>query len=365
VGRFSTGQPVRRKEDQRFITGSGRYTDDITLDNQAYLFLFRSPYAHGAITTLDVAEARKSDGVLAVYTADDLTDAGIKDVMGADMPPSSQSEARSALCQPPLARGRVRYVGEPVAGIVAESVAAARDAAELIWFDVDEQTAAVTMADALQDGAVQIHDGVPRNSYGHLEYGDRDATDSAFEGAATTVDIEIVNNRLAPTAMEPRGCNVGWDGSTLTVYQGCQGVHALRDRLNHSLDLDPADIHVISPDVGGAFGLKFFLQCETVVAAHAAMDIGRPVKWTGDRNESFLSDLHGRDHVSRAELAIDENGKFTAMRALITGNLGAYCSQAGPIIPWFGACMTTGSYDIPVAWVDVHMVVTNTVPTEA
>ena len=365
VGRFSTGQPVRRKEDQRFITGSGRYTDDITLDGQAYLYLFRSPYAHGAITTLDVADARKSEGVLAVYTAADLTDAGVKDVMGADMPPSSQSEARSALRQPPLARGRVRYVGEPVAGIVAESLVEARNAAELIWFEVDEQNAVVTVADALRDDAVQIHDSVPGNSYGHLEYGDRDATDSAFESAATTVDIEIINNRLAPTAMEPRGCNISWDGNTLTVHQGCQGVHALRNRLNSSLNLDPANIHVISPDVGGAFGLKFFVQCESVVAAHAAMDIGGPVKWTGDRNESFLSDLHGRDHVSRAELAIDESGKFTAMRASITGNLGAYCSQAGPIIPWFGACMTTGCYDIPVAWVDVHMVVTNTVPTDA
>ena len=365
VGRFSTGQPVRRKEDQRFITGSGRYTDDITLDRQAYLYLFRSPYAHGAITTLDVADARKSEGVLAVYTAADLTDAGVKDVMGADMPPSSQSEARSALRQPPLARGRVRYVGEPVAGIVAASLVEARNAAELIWFEVDEQNAVVTVADALRDDAVQIHDSVPGNSYGHLEYGDRDATDSAFESAATTVDIEIINNRLAPTAMEPRGCNISWDGNTLTVHQGCQGVHALRNRLNSSLNLDPANIHVISPDVGGAFGLKFFVQCESVVAAHAAMDIGGPVKWTGDRNESFLSDLHGRDHVSRAELAIDESGKFTAMRASITGNLGAYCSQAGPIIPWFGACMTTGCYDIPVAWVDVHMVVTNTVPTDA
>ncbi len=365
MGRFSTGQAVRRKEDQRFITGNGRYTDDVTLDRQAYLHLFRSPYAHGAITTLDVAGARESAGVLAVYTAADLTGAGIKDLIGADMPASSQSAARSALRQPPLARDKIRYVGEPVAGILAESLAAARDAAELIWFEVDEQSAAVTPADALKSDAARIHEGVHGNSFGHLEYGDRDATDRAFERAATTVDIEIVNNRLAPTAMEPRGCNVTWDGSILTVYQGCQGVHALRDRLVNSVKLEPDNIHVISPDVGGAFGLKFFLQCETVVAAHATMALGRPVKWIGDRNESFLSDLHGRDHVSRAELAIDEHGKFIAMRVSITANLGAYCSQAGPIIPWFGACMTTGCYDIPVVWVDVHMVVTNTVPTDA
>ncbi len=365
VGRFSTGQPVRRKEDQRFITGNGRYTDDITLDNQAYLYLFRSPYAHGVITALDVAEARKSAGVVAVYTAEDLAAAGIKDLIGANMPPSSRSEAKNALRQPPLARGRIRYVGEPVAGIVAESFAAARDAAELIWFDVDELTAAVSIGDALQDGAEQIHDDVPGNSYGHLEYGDRDATDKAFDNATTTVEIEIINNRLAPTAMEPRGCNITWDGNNLTIYQGCQGVHALRDRIASSVNLDRDSIHVISPDVGGAFGLKFFLQCESVVAAHAAMDTGRPVKWTGDRNESFLSDLHGRDHASRAELAIDDDGRFTAMRASISGNLGAYCSQAGPIIPWFGACMTTGCYDIAIAYVDVHMVVTNTVPTDA
>ncbi len=365
MGRFSTGQPVTRKEDQRLITGNGRYTDDITLDGQAFLTLFRSPYAHGAITKLDVDGARKAAGVLAVYTADDLTAAGIRDVIGMDLPASSQSEAKSALRQPPLARGRVRYVGEPVAGIVAESLAAARDAAELIWLDVDEEDAAVAPLDALLSDAVQIHDSVPGNSYGHLEYGDREATDKIFESAATTVGIEIINNRLAPTAIEPRGCNIAWDGSVLTVYQGCQGVHALRDRLANSLNVESENIHVIAPDVGGAFGLKFFLQCETVVAAHAAMNVGRPVKWIGERNESFLSDLHGRDHVSRAELAMDENGKFTAMRVSITGNLGAYCSQAGPIIPWFGACMTPGCYDIPVVWVDVHMVVTNTVPTDA
>ena len=365
MGRFSTGQPVTRKEDQRFITGSGRYTDDVTLDGQAFLYLFRSPYAHGSITSLDVNDARNCGGVLAVYTADDLTAAGIKDIVGADLPASSQSEAKSALRQPPLARGRIRYVGEPVAGVVAESPAAARDAAELVWLEVDEESATVTPLDALRSDAAQIHDNVPGNSYGHMEYGDRKETDKAFASAATTVDIEIINNRLAPTAMEPRGCNIAWDGSKLTVYQGCQGVHALRDRLAKSVDVGLDHIHVIAPDVGGAFGLKFFLQCETVVAAHAAMDIGRPVKWIGDRNESFLADLHGRDHVSRAELAMDESGKFMAMRVSITANLGAYCSQAGPIIPWFGACMTPGCYDIPVLWVDVEMVVTNTVPTDA
>ena len=365
MGKFGTGQAIRRTEDQRFITGDGHYTDDISLPNQAHLYLLRSPYAHGTITSLDVSEARQAAGVIAVYTAQDLTTAGVGDVVGAGMPPSSLTEARPALQQPPLARAHVRYVGEPVAGIVADSLAAARDAAELIWFDVDELEAMVTPADALHDTAAPIHDSVPDNNYGILEYGNRELTDKAFADAAQTVDIEIENNRLAPTAMEARGCNISFDGGKMTVYQGCQGVHVLRDRLAHSIDIDLANMHVISPDVGGAFGLKFFLQCETVVAAHAAMDTGRPVKWLADRNESFLSDVHGRDHVSQASLAMDENGKILAMRVSITANLGAYCSQAGPIIPWFGACMTTGCYDIEECYVDVCMAVTNTVPVDA
>lgn len=365
MGKFGTGQAIRRTEDQRFLTGSGRYTDDISLEDQTFLYLYRSQYPHGAITSLDVDDARNAPGIIAVYTAADLTAAGIRDVVGMATPGSSRAEAREALEQPPLARDRVRYVGEPVAGIVAESLAAAKDAAELIWLDVDEVGAAVTVEQALAESATQIHENVPGNSYGILEYGNREATDSVFESATHIVAIEIINNRLAPTAMEPRCCNLQYDGKTLTAYQGCQSVHVLRDRLAKSINLDPADIHFISPDVGGAFGLKFFLQCETVVAAHAAMDIGRPVKWTADRNESFLSDLHGRDHVSHGELAIDNDGRIAAMRVSITANIGAYCSQAGPVIPWFGACMTTGCYDIPVAYADIETVVTNTVPVDA
>jgi len=365
MGKFGTGQAIRRKEDQRFLTGTGRYTDDIRFDNQAYLYLFRSPYAHGIIGSLDIDEARTAPGVIAVYTADDLADAGIQDVVGMGMPPSSVTEAKAALQQPPLARERVRYVGEPVVAIVAESIAAAKDAAELIWLEVDERPAAVSIRQALGAGAEQIHTGVPGNRYGVLEYGNSDETERAFEAADHVVSIDIVNNRLAPTAMEPRGCNIRYDGKTLTVYQGCQSVHVIRDRLAQSVNLDPQDIHFISPDVGGAFGLKFFLQCETVVAAFAAMQTGRPVKWIGDRSESFLSDLHGRDHLTTGKLALDGDGRIQAMRVCITANLGAYCSQAGPVIPWFGACMTTGCYDVQAAYVDVEMIVTNTVPVDA
>jgi carbon-monoxide dehydrogenase large subunit len=367
MGQFGTGQAIRRVEDQRFLTGTGTYTDDVNLDGQLFLCLFRSPYAHGSITTLEVGDARNSPGVVAVYTAVELHAAGVRDVTGADMPASSLTPARDAIEQPALARDKVRYVGEPVAAVVATSLAKARDAAELIEFDVDEIDPVISVYSALLDDAALVHDGVAGNSLGILEYGDKTRTDKIFASANTVAEIDIVNNRLAPTAMEPRGCIADYDlaAQQVTLYQGCQGVHALRDRLLHSFDLRPEQLHVISPDVGGAFGLKFFLQCETVVAVFAAMDLARPVKWTADRTESFLADLHGRDHVTRAQMALDNTGHFLAMKVSIIANTGAYCSQAGPIIPWFGACMTPGCYDIESVYVDVQMALTNTVPVDA
>ena len=367
MGIFGTGQAIRRKEDERFLTGEGLYTDDITLDRQAYLYVFRSPYAHGTITDLDVTQARDAADVLCVLTADDLTAAGIRDLPGSNMPKSSLTDARAAKQQPPLARERVRYVGEPVAGIVATSIAAARDAAELIELDVDELEAVVQPEDALSDGAVLIHDDVAGNSLSIQEWGDREATDKAFKGASHVVEIRVENNRLAPTAIESRACNASFnpDDNTLTLYQGCQGVHFLRDNILGSINLPKENIHVISPDVGGAFGLKFFLQCETIVAIAASMQLGQAVKWTAERSESFLSDLHGRDQVASASLALDENGKFLAMRSDIVNNAGAYCSTFGPLVAWWGACMTTGVYDIPAAYAAIESVLTNTVPTDA
>lgn len=367
MGKFGTSQAIRRREDQRFITGSGCYTDDTEFPGQAYLYVFRSPYPHGNIKRLDIAAARMSAGVLDVYTHRDLTAAGVRDLPGAGIPDDADGGGRQPLQQPPLARDCVRYVGEPVAAVLADSVARARDAAELIEFEVDELDAVVTIADAMGSGAATVHASLPDNHFGTMRYGDRKAADRVFESAAHVVEIEIRNNRLAPTAMEPRGCNVtiAPDTDRMTLYQGCQGAHSLRDRVADVFGIDTDQLQVVAPDVGGAFGLKFFLQCETVLAVFACRQTRRPVKWVADRSESFLSDLHGRDHVSTADLAIDREGRFLAVRATIRANIGAYCSQAGPIIPWFGACMTTGVYDIPVASVEVHTIVTNTVPVDA
>ena len=367
MGIFGTGQAIRRSEDQRFLTGEGRYTDDITLDNQAWLYLFRSPYAHGEITQLDVSHARSAQGVVCVLTAEDLEHAGVRDITGCDIPESSLTGATEAILQPPLARHRVRYVGEPVVAIVAESIALAKDAADKIELDVNELDVATTPADALRDGAQSIHESAPDNSLGILEHGDREATDKAFDSASRVVDIEVANNRLAPTAMETRACNASFDPASgdLTLHQGCQGVHYLRENVRKSFDIDESKVHVFSPDVGGAFGLKFFLQCETVVAIAASMQLGRPVKWTAERSESFLSDLHGRDQVATSSLALDADGRFLAMRTHIASNVGAYCSQFGPLVAWFGASMNPGCYDIPAVYVTTQLLLTNTVPTDA
>ena len=365
MGKFGTGQSIQRTEDERFTQGKGRFTDDIHLPDECVLYFYRSPYAHGAITELDTTAARDVPGVLAIYTGADLLAAGVRDLPGSAVPPSSVTPARPALQQPPLARERIRYTGEPVVGIVAETLTAAKDAADLIEFDVDEVDAVVTPREALVSGAPTVHDSVPDNRFGVLEYGDREATEAAFAGAAQVADIEIINNRLAPTAMEPRGCIASYDSDRdkMTLYQGCQGVHGLRDNVLKSIDLN--ELHVISPDVGGAFGLKIFLQCETIVTVHAAREIGRPVRWIADRSESFLADLHGRDHVARASVAMDKGGRFLALRVSVDANLGAYCSQAAAFIPWFGAGMSPGCYDIPTGYVDVTMAVTNTVPVDA
>ena len=367
MGKFGTGQAIRRVEDQRFLTGTGRYLDDVAPADAAVLYFLRSPFPHGVISELDLDEARGAPGVLGVYTAADLAEAGFGDLPGSAVPKSAGHPGHAAVRQPPLAREVVRYVGEPVVAVVAETLAAAKDAAELILFDVDELPAVTDLADALADGAPRVHDDVDGNLLGVMTHGDASATDESFAGAERVIELDLVNNRLAPTAMEPRGCVAVYDDGedAYTLYQGCQGVHNLRRHVSAATGIPEERLRVVSPDVGGGFGLKMFLQCETVAALHAAKELGRPVKWLAERSESFLSDLHGRDQVSRAELAVDGEGLFLAMRVRTDGNVGAYTSQAGAFIPWFGAVMLTGAYAIPAAYAEIRLAVTNTVPVDA
>ncbi|HUA51344.1 MAG TPA: xanthine dehydrogenase family protein molybdopterin-binding subunit [Candidatus Sulfotelmatobacter sp.] len=367
MGQFGMGQPVRRVEDKRFITGTGRYTDDIALPNQAYGIVLRSPHAHARIARIDTTKAKRSPGVLGVFTVADLK----ADKLGTmpcpvDLPPRPGTTMQKP-ARPILADGRVRFVGDGVAFIVAESLAAARDAAELVEIDYQGLPAIADTAGALAAGAPLVWDDAPHNLCFDWEIGDAQKTDALFKQAAKTVQLTLVQNRLVSNAMEPRNALGDWDGKRSTLYASCQGAHHLRDTLaNEILHIDPATLRAVTPDVGGGFGTKIFIYPEHPLVVWAARKLGRPVRWTGDRTDSFLADAHGRDNVIEAALALDKSGRFLALRIDNIANLGAYLSQFGPFIPTLaGAHMMTGVYRFEAAYVRVRGVFTNTAPVDA
>ncbi len=367
MGKFGVGQAYRRVEDERFLTGTGCYTDDIQPADLTYLHLLRSPYAHGEIRELDTAAAAASPGVLAVYTVADLAAGGIKDLPIGMTAPTAPGTVAADCPRPVLARDRVRYVGEPMVAIVAESRAQAEDAAELVGFDIDELPAAASLDGALGDDAPQVWPQAKGNIYSQSSLGDPQATKRAFQTAAQVVEIDLRNNRLAPTPLEVRGCVASYDTAEdrYVLHQGCQGVHVLRMWLAAALDTDASNIRVLCPDVGGGFGMRFYLQHEPVVASYAARQLGRPVKWIATRSEGFLSDPHGRDHRLHAELALDADAKFLGLRARVYANIGAYHGQTGTYVPYSGYEMACGAYAIPAAHIDLKGVVTNTAPVDA
>jgi carbon-monoxide dehydrogenase large subunit len=370
MGNFGRGQAVRRVEDQRFLTGTGQYTDDINKPGQAYLYILHSPHAHADIASIDTAAAKSAPGVIGVLTCADLDRLSIGDILNLASPPDKDGRKLVVPARPALARNRVRYVGEPVAAVVAETLAQARDAAELIEVDYRELPAVAEIADAVKPGAPVVHAAeAPGNVWTHWQLGDKDATATAFAKAYKVVSIDLVNNRIAPTAMEPRGAIAEYDPQTerYTLIQGSQGSHKLRDWFaNVILKVPPDKVRVISPDVGGAFGMKNFLFNEPICAVVAAKLYGRPIKWTADRSGSFLNDAHGRDQVNHAKLALDKDGTFLGLRVSSLGNVGAYLSQFGAAIPTMAGCaMLVGAYRTPAAYVDVRVVFTNTAPVDA
>jgi carbon-monoxide dehydrogenase large subunit len=346
--RFGLGQSFTRVEDRRFLTGSGRFTDDISLPGQAHAVVVRSLEAHADIR-LDVAAARAAPGVLLVLTgADDLGS------LPCDfMPKNRDGSTSTPRLRPVLAYGRVRYVGEAVAFVVAETLEQARDAAELATVDA----APLPTIGATAAGETAFD----------WEMGDAAAVAAAFAAAARVVELDLVNNRLAPTALEPRGCLARpLEGGRLELVAGSQGVHEVRDGLCRVLGLGHDRLQVITPDVGGGFGLKISPFPEEAMALVAARRLGRPVKWTADRSESFLSDTHGRDHVSHARLALDADGRFLALQVETTANLGAYASHYGAFVPSFaGTAMLPGVYAIGAFHARVTGVYTNTTPVDA
>ena len=367
MGRFAVGQSVRRGEDDALLRGRGRFTDDIEAPGQVRAFVLRSPHAHARIRRIDVAAA--AGGALLAATHADVAGDGLGGLACQTPVRNSDGSPMVDPLRPLLAGDRVHYVGEPVALVVAESIAAARDAAELIEVDYDPLPAVADTAGALAPGAAAARDEAPDNLCFDWQLGDGEAVERAFAAAAHVVAIEIVNSRLISNALETRGAIGTHDAAadSYTLHTGCQGVHRLRDVLcSDVLKIPPERLRVATADVGGGFGTKYFLYAEQALVLWAARRTGRPVKWIADRGEAFVSDAHARDHVTRAELALDGDGRFLAVCSSVVANLGAWPSAHGPLIPTsLSSPMITGLYDIPAAHVRVRGVFTNTVPIDA
>ncbi|MGO4917059.1 xanthine dehydrogenase family protein molybdopterin-binding subunit [Pseudogemmobacter sp. W21_MBD1_M6] len=360
--KFGKSQPVKRVEDVRFLNGQGRYVDDIAPENALYAYMFRSSVAHGDIAALDLSDARAAEGVHLVLSAADLEEAGMNIGMTGVLVPNRDGTKGAAPMRPMLAKGRVRYVGEPVALVVADTLAQAKDAAEMIGFDVDELPPHI----ALAKGGPLIHPEAPDNIAFDFASGDEKATEAAFARAAHRVSLSITDNRVIVNSMEPRGCYAEWDGTRLHLCFNGQGVWNMKGQLNDAFGLGADNIRVTNPDVGGGFGMKGMAHPEYFSVAQAARALGRPVRWMSERTEAMLSDNGARDLVSVGELAFDEDLKITAYRITSTCNLGAYNSQFGQAIQTnLFLKVLMGTYDVQTVFMHTTGVYTNTVQVDA
>jgi carbon-monoxide dehydrogenase large subunit len=366
------GQSVERREDSRFLTGKGQYTDDITLPGQTYAYFLRSPYAHARIKSLDTTDAAKAPGVLGIFTGEHFKAVG--GLPCGWLINSLDGTAMKEPKHPVLAGfegGKVRYVGDRVAMVVAESLDQAKAAAEMIAVDYDELPPVVDTGSAAGSSAPgqSVHDEAPDNRCYVWGIGDKDGTDAAIASAAHVTTLTFANNRLIPNAMEPRCANASYDSNAdnYTLYVSNQNPHVERLLMcAFVLGIPEHKMRVVAPDVGGGFGSKIFLYGEETAMVFASKQIKRPIKWTCDRSEAFLSDAHGRDHVSTAKLALDKDGRFLALRADTTANLGAYLSTFSSCVPTIlHATLLAGQYRTPKIWCEVTAVFTNTAPVDA
>ncbi len=361
--KFGVGQPVPRTEDPTLVQGRGRYTDDISLPGQAFAAIVRSRHAHGVIKGIDTAAALAMPGVLAVYTGADLQAAGYGTLKCVPPLKNRDGTPMKKPARPALAIDKVRFVGDPVACVIAETAIAAKDAAEAVVLDIEPLPAVTRASEAVKPGAPQIFDDAPGNVALDYHYGDAEKVREAFAKAAHVTRIELLNNRLVVAAMEPRAALAAYDPATerFTFHVGCQGVFGLRAQLAEILGIAPAKLRVLTGNVGGSFGMKAQAYPEYVCLLHAARVIGRPIKWTDERSSSFLSDSHGRDHEKVAELALDPDGRFLAIRLTGTGNMGAYLGAVAPLPPTVNAVKNMVSvYRTPLIEVSTQCVFTNT-----
>ena len=362
------GASVRRKEDKRFLTGKGLYTDDINRPGQTYAYIVRSNRAHAEIKKIDTGAAAKAEGVVAIFVGQDMIDAGVN-----SLPCGWQihSKDETPMIEPPhmpMAADKVRHVGDPVATVIAETRKQAKAAAALITVDYADLPAVLDMRTAETNKTV-IHADAPENRCYDWHLGDADATEAAFAKADHITKIEIVQNRLIANAMEPRAAIGEYDsaGGNYTLYTTTQNPHVIRLLMGaFVLGIPEHKLRVYAPDVGGGFGSKIYHYGEEAIVTWAAAKIGRPIKWTADRTESFMSDAHGRDHVTQAEMALDKSGKILALRVSTLANMGAYLSTFAPAVPtWLYATLLSGVYQIPAIYAEVKAIFTNTVPVDA
>ena len=363
TGPYAVSQPVTRNEDPRLLRGDGLYTDDRNLDEQAYAVFVRSPVAHGDIKAIGIDAAKAAPGVLAIYTQADIDAAGYGTLPN-NLPLKSRDG--SDLLKPPrpiLAKGRVRNVGEPVVAVVAETLAQARDGAELVELDIEPLPVNTDLDAAVADGAVQIHDAAPGNTCVDFQMGDAEATAAAFEAADHVTRLRLVNNQIFVSAMEPRAFIGDWDADSerYTVYTGCQGVFGMRNMLASLLKIETEQMRVITDEVGGSFGMKSMPYNEYPVVLLAAKALGRPVRWTADRSESMLSDHMGRGSLYNAELALAADGTFLAARVHGLANMGGYLTGTGPLAQTVNVCKNLPCmYRTPAVDVNMRCVFTNT-----
>ncbi len=363
------GASVARTEDRRFLLGKGRYTDDLQLPGQSHAVFVRSPHAHATIRSIDARQALASPGVLAVLTGEDVAAAGLG---GIPCGWQIKNKDGSVMVEPPhpaLALGKVRHAGDPVVMVIAETRAQAKDAAQLVEIDYEPHRAVAHLPAAVGEGAPRVWDEAPGNVCFDWHLGDPAATDAEFAAAAHVVAIDLVNNRIAANAIEPRAANGHYDDveDKYTLYTTSQNPHLIRLLLGaFTLKVPEHKLRVVAPDVGGGFGSKIFHYAEELLVLWASKRVGHPVKWTSDRSEAFLSDAHGRDHVSHAELALDAGGRFRGLRVRTLANMGAYLSTFAPAIPtYLHATLLSGPYVIPAIYAEVKAIFTNTVPVDA
>ena len=361
------GASVRRKEDLRFLSGHGHYVDDMNRPGQLHAVMKRSDRPHARLISIDTSAAKAAPGVVAIYTGADTSALGsipcgwlIHNKDGSPM-----AEPR----HPMLAEGRVRHVGDQIAVVIAETRQQAKDAAELLVIELEDLPAAASVTDAIAPGATPVHEGIADNVCYDWQIGDKAAMEAGFAQAARVVTLDLTNNRLIPNAMEPRAAIGEFDRSTgdYTLYTTSQNPHVIRLLMGaFVLGLPEHKLRVVAPDVGGGFGSKIYHYAEEAIVTWAAGKLGRPVKWTAERGESFMSDAHGRDHVSTARMAVDKDGKFLAAHITTLCNMGAYLSTFATAVPtYLYGTLLAGTYATPAIYAEVKAVFTNTVPVDA